>query len=54
MRRIALATISAAGLLMSVPAVAQDDLMTEARDLFKPIPTAPPEIEGNPATPEND
>lgn len=52
MRRIVLATISAVGLLASVPASAQGDLMSEAKDLFKPIPSSPPEIEGNPATPE--
>lgn len=52
MRRIVLATLPVLGLLMSVPALAQDDLMAEAQDLFEPIPTAPPEIEGNPATPE--
>jgi len=52
MRRIVLATISAVGLLASVPASAQGNLMSEAKDLFKPIPSSPPEIEGNPATPE--
>ncbi len=52
MRRIVLATVPVVGLLLSGAALAQDGLMTEARDLFKPIPTAPPEIEGNPATAE--
>jgi cytochrome c peroxidase len=52
MRRIFLAAMSALGLLASVPASAQDDLMSEANDLFQPIPSSPPEIEGNPATPE--
>lgn len=33
------------------PALAQNDLMTEARQAFKPIPAASPELPGNPATP---
>jgi len=52
MRHIVLATASVVGLLAGVPASAQDALMQEAQDLFKPIPTMPPAIEGNPATAE--
>lgn len=52
MRKIALATVSVFGLLASGPLFAQDDLMSEAQDLFEPLPAAPPAIEGNPATPE--
>ena len=33
------------------PALAQNDLMTNAQQQFKPIPTAPPQLPGNPATP---
>lgn len=29
-----------------------DELLDAARELFEPIPTEPPELEGNPATPE--
>ena len=52
MRHIVLTTASVLGLLVGVPASAQDELMQEAQDLFKPIPTKPPAIEGNPATAE--
>ena len=33
------------------PAVAQTDQMKEAQQLFKPIPSTPPALSGNPATP---
>ena len=33
------------------PALAQNDLLTKAQQQFKPIPTAPPQLPGNPATP---
>ena len=33
------------------PVFAQDDLSTRAQQLFLPIPTAPPELAGNPSTP---
>lgn len=53
MQRSALGVASVLGVLAAFPAGAQqDDLMTEAQDLFEPIPKTPPEIEGNPATPE--
>ena len=32
-------------------ALAQDELMAKARQQFQPIPTTPPELPGNPATP---
>jgi cytochrome c peroxidase len=41
------------GSLLALPALAlaQDDLMARARQEFKPIPTTPPELPGNTATP---
>jgi cytochrome c peroxidase len=42
------------GCLLTMPAVlalAQDDLMAKARQQFKPIPMAAPELPGNAATP---
>lgn len=32
--------------------LAQGDLMTHARDAFKPVPSRPPELKGNPSNPE--
>ena len=44
-----------ASLLLSclsvMPAFAEDDLLTKARQAFQPIPTAPPELPGNPSSP---
>jgi len=40
-----------AALVLTVPLFAQDSLMTAAQARFKPIPSAPPELAGNPATP---
>ena len=44
-----------ASLLLSclsvMPAFAEDDLLTKAREVFQPIPTAPPELPGNPSSP---
>jgi cytochrome c peroxidase len=52
MRRLQLvATLSLAGLLAG-PAWAQSGLQKQAQQLFRPIPTAPPELPGNPASPE--
>ena len=39
------------GDLVAWPAFAQDDLSTRAQQLFKPVPTAPPELPGNLSTP---
>jgi cytochrome c peroxidase len=39
------------GSCFAVSAVAQEDLMARAKQQFQPIPTAPPEIPGNPASP---
>jgi cytochrome c peroxidase len=39
------------GCLFASPALAQDDLMARARQLFAPIPTTPPELPGNLRTP---
>ena len=38
-------------LVLTVGVSAQDNLMTAARARFKPIPTTPPALPGNPATP---
>ena len=44
-----------ASLLLSclavMPASAEDDLLTKARQVFQPIPTAPPELPGNSSSP---
>jgi cytochrome c peroxidase len=44
-----------ASLLLSclsvIPASAEDDLLTKARQVFQPIPTAPAELPGNPSSP---
>jgi len=40
-----------AALVFSVSVSAQDSLMTAAKARFKPIPTTPPALPGNPATP---
>ena len=37
--------------LIAWPAFGQDDLSTKAQQLFQPIPSAPPELAGNPSTP---
>src|SRR5512144_1733613 len=37
--------------LVASPVLAQDNLMKQAQGLFKPIPTQPPTLEGNPLTP---
>jgi cytochrome c peroxidase len=39
------------GCLLASRALAQDDLLAKARRQFQPIPQAPPELPGNPATP---
>ena len=36
---------------LASPAVAQEDLMARAKQQFQPIPTSPPELPGNPASP---
>src|SRR5512144_3074715 len=40
-----------ATLVLTVGVSAQDNLMTAAQKRFKPIPTTPPALPGNPATP---
>lgn len=37
--------------LSAIPASAEDDLLTKARQVFQPIPAAPPELPGNPSSP---
>jgi len=39
------------GCCLAGSAVAQEDLMEQAKQQFQPIPTAPPELPGNPASP---
>jgi cytochrome c peroxidase len=39
------------GCLLASPALAQNDLLASARRQFQPIPTAPPELPGNAASP---
>ena len=39
------------GDLVAFPVCAQDDLLIRAQQLFSPIPTAPPELPGNPSAP---
>jgi cytochrome c peroxidase len=45
------AALFSLGCLIALPALAQDDLMAKARQQFEPIPSTPPELPGNPATP---
>jgi len=49
-RRAAVYAIMA--MLASFPALAQNDLTAQAKQQFQPIPTSPPELPGNSATPE--
>lgn len=50
-RNTALALLSLVVGFVPPAALAQDDLLTRARQQFQPIPTTPPELPGNPATP---
>lgn len=50
MLRKALIAVAAFGLLAATAAFAQPDLLTRARQQFKPIPEEPPALPGNPAT----
>ena len=50
MIRIALVSLCVCS-LFGTSAFAQDDLLARARQQFEPIPTAPPELPGNVATP---
>lgn len=50
MRSLLLPSMTAL-VLLAAPALAADDLRQSAKELFQPIPTAPPELPGNPATP---
>ena len=47
-RAVAVLTL---GVLATVPALAQDDLLARARRQFQPLPAAAPELPGNPASP---
>ncbi|HEU4671049.1 MAG TPA: cytochrome-c peroxidase [Dyella sp.] len=52
MRSISLIASVALACLIVTPARSQSDLQRQARQLFKPIPSTPPALPGNPATPE--
>lgn len=52
MRKKILVPFLLLGCVVTFPAFAQNDLMARARQQFQPIPTTPPELPGNPATPE--
>lgn len=53
MKRVRAAVIAVLFLLVPAPpAFAADALMTKAQGMFKPIPSAPPAMPGNPATPD--
>jgi cytochrome c peroxidase len=43
--------LASLGCLFAASALAQDDLLSKARQQFEPIPTTPPELPGNAATP---
>lgn len=47
-----LTTLAAAGCLVAGAASAQEDLRTEAIDVFKPVPSTTPSVNENPITPE--
>jgi cytochrome c peroxidase len=51
LRNTALALLSLIAGFYAPAAFAQDNLLTRARQQFQPIPTTPPELPGNPATP---
>ena len=50
MRNAALALLILSD-LVALPVCAQDDLLIRAQQLFSPVPTAPPELPGNPSVP---
>ena len=50
MRLLTLASCLALGSALSTPAWAQADLMKQARELFKPLPTQPPSLPDNPTS----
>lgn len=52
MRRSTLISCLALACTLSVPAWSQSNLMKQAQGLFKPLPTQPPAVPGNPASPE--
>ncbi|OZB58126.1 MAG: cytochrome C peroxidase [Lysobacterales bacterium 14-68-21] len=52
MRSLSLIVSMTLASLMAAPAWSQSDLQRQAQQLFKPIPSTPPALPGNPATPE--
>ena len=51
MPRHTLIALTALGLFAAAPTFAQTDLLTRAKEQFKPVPAEPPALPGNPATP---
>ncbi len=51
MRRRIIAAFLCLGCAISAPVRAGDDLLAQSRQMFEPIPSTPPELPGNPATP---
>jgi cytochrome c peroxidase len=51
MARNAILALLPVGCLIAAPVLAQETLMQRAQQQFKPIPEAPPELPGNPASP---
>ena len=45
-------TVAALLCIVALPAVAKDDLREQALQVFKPVPMGPPDLKGNPITPE--
>lgn len=51
MKRSIVVTLLGLLCCLASPAVAQEDLTAKAKQQFRPIPTSPPELPGNPASP---
>jgi cytochrome c peroxidase len=51
MKRSTVVTLLGFLCCLASPAVAQEDLTAKAKQQFRPIPTSPPELPGNPASP---
>jgi cytochrome c peroxidase len=51
MCRVAYLTLLFMVFILTVSASAEDDLMKRAQTIFKPVPTSPPALDGNPITP---
>lgn len=53
MRTLALLAAASVGTAFAAPAWSQSALQKQAQTMFKPIPSTPPALPGNPATPES-